>query len=211
MRKKRMQDAFFKNVSGVIHVGANIGQEIDQYENFNLDVVWVEPIPEVFEKLIKNLFNHPKQRAFKYLLTEVDDKEVEFKITNNGVSSSILDLGKHIEIWPDVHYEKSIFLKSTTLPTLLKRENIDIKKYQALVMDTQGSELLILKGAEDILKNFLYIKTEAPDFESYVGCCLIEDISTYLASFGFREISRTKFAQSKEGGSYYDVVYERNL
>lgn len=210
-RKKKIQDSFLKNVSGVIHVGANIGQEINQYENFNLDVVWVEPIPDVFERLMENLIAHPKQKAFKYLLTEADDKEVEFKITNNGVSSSILDLGKHLEIWPDVHYEKSIFLKSISLPTFIKREKIDIKKYQALVMDTQGSELLILKGSGTLLENFRYIKTEAPDFESYVGCCLIEEISTYLAKFKFKEISRTKFAQSKEGGCYYDVVYERNF
>ena len=41
--------------------------------------------------------------------------------------------------------------------------------WDALVMDTQEPELLILKGAEPMLSQFKYIKTEAADFESYVG------------------------------------------
>jgi hypothetical protein len=59
---------------------------------------------------------------------------------------------------------------------LIQIENIEIKKYQGLVLDTQGSELLILKGAEKILRNFSYIKVEAADFNAYEGCCQIDEL-----------------------------------
>ncbi len=77
-----------------------------------------------------------------------------------------MDLKQHKDIWPHVHYTAAIPLTGTTLTALLEREKIDLSNYQALILDTQGSELLVLKGAVAILKNFKYIKTEVADFES---------------------------------------------
>jgi hypothetical protein len=116
----------------------------------------------------------------------------------------------HKEVWPDVAYAKTITLRSTTLATLLSSQGIDPAEYGALVMDTQGSELLVLKGAEPILKNFRYIKTEVADFEAYQGCCQLTDLDVLLTSHGFREISRRAFAKRAAGGNYYDVTYQRH-
>ena len=207
---KKNPNFFFKKISGVIHIGANTGQERKEYEKYSLAVIWVEPIPEVFEELKKNIISYPNQKAFKYLLTDVDDQEIELKIANNnGLSSSIFNFGLHTHIWPNINYVKSIQLKSSTLTSLVKSEKIDLQKYQALVIDTQGSELLILKGASEILKKFNYIVAEAADFESYVGCCLLKDLSNFLNGFGFKEVVRTKFAHHSKAGNYYDVVYEK--
>jgi FkbM family methyltransferase len=203
-------DVFLKHVIGVIHIGANEGQERKQYEKLGLQVVWVEPIPEIFSKLQSNIAEFPRQKAFQYLLTDEDGKEYEFNISsNNGASSSILELGLHPDIWPDVKYVRKLVLHSSTLPQMIEDENIDISRYQALVLDTQGSELLILKGAENLLSSFRSVKTEVPDFEAYKGCCVLTDLTSYPSRFGFREVRRTKFAERKAGGSYYDVVYRR--
>ena len=45
--------SFLNNVSGVIHVGANSGQERYEYNLYSLDVIWIEPIPKIFNKLKK--------------------------------------------------------------------------------------------------------------------------------------------------------------
>lgn len=204
-------DVFLNNVTGVIHVGANSGQERKKYDRHGLSVVWVEPIPAVFASLQENIRKFPRQRAYRYLLTDREGQSHELKIANNGgASSSILDMALHKDIWPDIHYIKSITLTSATLSAMIVRERIEMHDYQALVMDTQGSELLVLKGAENLLAKFRYIKTEAPDFEAYAGCCLVSDLSAYLAGFGFREIQRTQFAGRQAGGSYFDIVYERS-
>jgi FkbM family methyltransferase len=207
---KRDPDRFLRKVSGVIHVGATTGQERNLYANYGLRVIWIEPIPEVFEKLKENVADFSAQRAVKCLVTDQDNMEYPFHIANNnGHSSSILDLNLHKDIWPQVDYEKTIMMKSKTLSSLLEQENIDCSDYDALIMDTQGSELLVLKGAAPILENFLYIKTEVPDFESYTDCCQLSDIASFLARHGYREFSRHKFAKHPNGGSYYDVVFKR--
>lgn len=203
-------DRFFWSVSGVIHVGANVGQERYLYESFGLRVLWIEPIPAIFKTLQENISDFRKQRAVQALVTDRDDERYQFHLSNNdGESSSILDLKQHKDIWPEVNYIGTIPLASTTLTTLLQREQIDPSHYQALIMDTQGSELLVLQGAVPLLQHFEYIKTEVPDFESYAGCCQLADIEAFMTRHGFREFSRLTFANRAEGGSYYDVTYKR--
>lgn len=201
-------DLFLRGVTGLIHVGANIGQERDKYAEHGLRVLWVEPVPEVFRALTANLVAYPNQIACQYLVTDQDEEEYAFNVANNnGESSSILDIKHHRDIWPEIDYERKIILRSVTLPTLIRRESIDLAAYQALVLDTQGAELLVLRGAAEILGNFRYVKLEVADFESYEGCCQLHEVDRFLALHGFRQRSRHKFAQRAAGGSYYDVIY----
>lgn len=204
-------DQFMKQVPGVIHVGANNGGERDAYAKYGLRVIWIEPDPEVFEILQKNIRGYVGQKAFQYLVTDQDDSEYEFHIANNnGASSSILDLKLHLELCPDIVYERTIKLRSATLTSLLMKESVRASDYPALVMDTQGSELLVLKGAKEILSSFQFIKIEVADFESYKGCCQLKDIDLFMKHNGFKEICRSKFAEHSGGGSYYDILYKRD-
>jgi len=209
---RRDPNRFLRRVHGVIHVGANTGQERHLYEKHGLRVLWIEPIPEIFEKLKANLAAFPPQRALQGLVTDQDGADYSFHVSNNdGLSSSLLDFNQHKDIWPDVTFEKTITLRSHTLSSLLEQERIDPADYDALVMDTQGSELLVLQGAAPLLKHFTYIKTEVPDFEAYAGCCRVADIAQFLERHGFKELSRFPFALHPHGGRYYDVVYQRQL
>jgi FkbM family methyltransferase len=202
-------ERFLGRVSGIIHVGANTGQEIKLYAKHRLSVVWIEPIPDIFEKLQMNLKEFPGQIAVKGLVTDLDNVEYQFHLaSNNGASSSILDLNLHKDIWPDVSFEKTITLYSKTLPSLLKANQIDPSGYDMLAIDTQGSELLVLKGAEPLLSQFKLIQTEVPDFEAYKGCCQLKDLQLFLSEHGFEEIYRNKFATHPGGGSYYDVTFQ---
>lgn len=199
-------------VTGVIHVGAHVGDERELYDEAGVGVVWVEPIPELYARLRENIRPYPRQRAVCHLVTDRDGAEYEFHVANNdGRSSSIFDLAQHRDIWPGVDFERTIRLTSLTLQTLVKREGIDLDDYPGLVLDTQGSELLVLKGAGELLRRFRFIQAEAADFESYAGGCRLSEIDSYLGRFGFRERSRDCFAQRAEGGHYYDVLYERNV
>lgn len=44
----RTENSFLSKGRGVIHVGANAGQERELYAAFGLHVIWIEPIPDVF-------------------------------------------------------------------------------------------------------------------------------------------------------------------
>jgi len=204
-------DSFLADVSGVVHVGANSGQESRQYEDFGLRVIWIEPIPEIFTELQEGIKDISNQQALQALVTDIDGKEYQFHISSNhGASSSILDLKLHKDIWPDVDYTSTISLNSIPLTSLFDRERINTADYQALIMDTQGSELLVLQGSTSILNNFKYIKTEAPDFESYEGCCQLVDINAYMAKHGYKEFSRNLFASREAAGNYFDIVYKKH-
>jgi len=191
-------------------VGANTGQERFSYADHNLEVVWVEPIPKMFEQLRENLRQFPRQRPYRYLITDKDGQEYPFHISSNeGQSSSIFQLEKHKEMWPEIVYKDSMLLTSCTLTSFVREENLDLKAYDALVLDTQGSELLVLQGAIDILSSFRFIVVEVADFESYAGCCVLKDLDEFMTKFGFRTRERRAFKSVPGVGTYYDVTYER--
>jgi len=123
------KNRFLRKSVGVIHVGANTGQERELYEQYGVHVIWIEPIPEVFETLKTNLQTYPRQTAFQYLVTDQDGVEYEFHVSNNaGAASSILELRLH-NIWPEVSFEKTISLRSTTLESFLTRERVTLGDY----------------------------------------------------------------------------------
>jgi FkbM family methyltransferase len=202
--------SYLGRVTGVIHVGANSGQERELYAKYKLKVLWIEPLPNIFEQLCKNIRSFPDQTAVNHLITDKDGVEYIFHVAGNeGQSSSILELARHTEIWPDIHYVSELKLKSITLDSLLKNIGDANSSYQALVMDAQGSELLVLKGAAKSLSQFKFIRTEAADFESYTHCARVEDLTSYLIQYGFKLIRSDKFAESSKGGQYFDLLYRK--
>jgi FkbM family methyltransferase len=200
---------FLREVSGLVHVGAHHGQERRMYAKYDLDVLWIEAAPDIFEKLCENIAQYPSQIAANYLVTDRDNAEYVFHIANNyGESSSILELGDHKKIWPEVKFERDLKLRSITLDSLFLKLNESISDYQALVMDTQGSELLALKGATNSLQFLKFVKVEAWDFEAYVGCSKVDEVVDYLNERGFKLVHKYKFPQPvSDRGQCYDLLF----
>jgi FkbM family methyltransferase len=203
-------NAFLAQAGGVVHVGANLGQERDFYQKLGLRVIWIEPIQEIFAALVRNIAGYVKQKAICALVTDRDDVEYDFNLADNaGGSSSIFQFGQHPDIWPEIHYLGSRKLRSTTLTTLFHRVGLTPARYPALVMDVQGAELLVLKGAGELLNGFVFIQAEAADFDIYVGCAKLFDLKAFLEPQGFQEIIRAPFASRAGGGTCWDVVWKR--
>jgi len=201
-------DHYLRGVTGVVHVGANTGQERPIYRDHGLNVLWIEPLPDIFEKLQRNIELFPNQKAIRALLTDSNGQEYTFNIANNeGASSSIFELARHREIWPDVDYVSSTTMTSTTLDAILDQD--PAQQYDALVIDTQGSELLVLKGACRSLPRFTYIKTEAADFESYQSGTQVRELVSFLGGAGFRLVKSVRFAKSQKGGQYFELLFKK--
>jgi FkbM family methyltransferase len=206
----RAEHSYLRKIRGVIHIGANAGQERNLYDAFGLHVIWIEPIPDVFEALKINISGFPKQRAYNYLVTGEDGQTYKLHIADNsGASSSILDFSKHTEMYPEIAYKDVITITGARLGSILAAERTNIRQFAALVLDTQGSELEILKGAAGILPHFRFIKVEVPDFEAYKSCCQIGDLSAFMSSNDFGERSRHLIKHAPGVGSYFDIIYER--
>mgnify|MGYP001280368275 CR=1 FL=1 len=193
------------NLKGVIHIGANIAQEADLYETMSAKVIWIEAL---YNKELSNKINsYQNQFLINELVTDKDSQEYKFYISNNNQSSSsILKLKEHKELWPEVSYTKEVTLVSKKLDSIITENKINPEEYTTLILDTQGSELLILKGAKDYLKTCEQIVLEAPNFESYENCPQVKDFDNLLSTMGFKQVKKECFKKNKQK-EYYDILY----
>lgn len=195
------------NFKGVIHIGANMAQEADLYESMSAKVIWIEALHN--KELSNKVNSYQNQFLINELVTDKDSQEYKFYISNNNQSSSsILKLKEHKVVWPEVHYTKEVTLVSKKLDTIIKENEINAEDYTTLTLDTQGSELLILKGAEEYLKTCKEIILEAPNFESYENCPQVNDFDEFLSIRGFKQIEKQCFIKNKQK-EYYDILYKK--
>lgn len=181
----------YKKPTGVIHVGAHLLEEQEDYITQNLtNTIWIEANPEIATIAKQKLKN--SETLFTCLISDEDNKNFQFHITNNGQSSSILDLDLHKKHHPEVFVEKTINLKSKRLDTLFTENNVDISKYNFLNLDIQGVELLALKSLGSYIENFKYIYTEVNFNFVYKNCTLIKEIDNFLEKFNFKRIETYK-------------------
>lgn len=203
-------EGFLAAAQGIIHIGANRGQEADFYATKGLPVIWIEPIPEVYKQLQSKIAPFLNQTAICALITDSDDKTYQFKIaSNNGASSSIFQFKDHETLYPNIHYTDSMEIRGIKLDTLIEKEKIEISLYDTLIMDTQGSELLVLKGAEKTLQSIRYIKLEVADFESYSDGVTLDEIEDFFKQTDFKKSKQIKTDGLRKIGYYYEILFER--
>jgi len=191
-------------IKGVFHVGASHGEEMQSYlDNDINNQIWIEAIPEIYEKLKLNISGHSNIKAINECVSDKEDELVEFKITNNvGQSSSFLDLKIHKDVHPDVHVVETIELRTITISKIIEKYKIDMKMCNFLNMDIQGTELLALKGMKDYLNDIDYAYLEVNTKELYANCALLSEIDSYMLTFGFKRIE-TKMTDCFWGDALY--------
>ena len=205
-------DRFLSDVPGLIHVGANTGQERDLYASKGLWVLWVEALPDVHAILEANIASYARQSSIQALVTDVPGQRYAFHVASNGgASSSLYEFSLGRDIWPEIEFPKDVELVSTTLDRIVAKARIKLSNVGALVLDTQGSELLVLKGAERLLDRVRYVKTEAADFESYAGGATVAELTGHLTERGFSLQAREVFAERAAGGNYFELLFERRV
>ncbi len=171
--------------SGILHCGSSTAQERFIYAELGIpEVIWIEAIPEVFEVAKENLKPFHNQIAINACLSNVDDEEVIFNISNNeSQSSSFLELGHHKIIHPEVHYIDSIVLNTIRLDSLFNLLERDMKHLNFANFDLQGAELLALQGLGKLINQFDYIYLEVNKCEVYKNCATIDQIDDFLSDF----------------------------
>jgi FkbM family methyltransferase len=187
---------------GVLHVGANVGEEAPVYDELGIkDVVWIEGNPDIIPKLIENTSKY-KHGVVLACIGDVEGEEVTFNISNNGSqSSSILELGTHKIAHPEVYYTESFKTKTRRLDVLFGE--IGIGEIDFINIDLQGAELKALRGMGDLLKQFKWAYLEVNKAELYKGCALVEDIDMYLLGFGFKRVETRWCGNTGWGDALY--------
>lgn len=168
---------------GILHLGSNIGQEAEAYEELKIPiVVWVEAIPSVFDQLKKNVEKYPNHICINACVSDRDYEEVTFNISNNdSQSSSFLELEFHKIAHPEVYYVEQIKMQTRRADSLFTLPGGN----WLLNADLQGAELLAFKGLGHLIDNIQWIYTEVNKVETYANCPVIEEIDAYLKQFQF--------------------------
>lgn len=193
------------NPNGVLHLGASTGQEADTYYNHGVkEVIWVEANGEVFERLQDHVKDIPGTVCIQACVSD-RYSETYFNVSNNdSQSSSLLDLGHHSVIHPEVHYVDKIPVKTFRVDDLLKDFKIDGEWF--LNADLQGAELMALKGMGDLLNKFKWAYLEVNKKETYVGCPHIDAVDEYLKEFGFERVETGDWVAD----TWTDALYIKN-
>jgi FkbM family methyltransferase len=169
----------------VLHVGAYLGEEYPLYKNLGANVVyWVEANKELARDLksVEHVLKDPSNKIFCEVVGERDGDTVTFHTSNNNQSSSILELGEHSSLFPDVVYTGAEERQTKTISSILAE--VGNPQIDFLNLDIQGAELLALKGFKE-LTSVQFIYTEINSREVYKGCALVDQIDEYLAPLGF--------------------------
>lgn len=188
-------------IEGALHVGAHECEEIDFYGMLGLkhtDIIWIEAITEK----VNQMKSRGIPNIYEAVISDKDDKLVDFCRTNNDQSSSILPLGTHAEHYKHIYVTERTQKKTVTLDTFFAKENIDYTKMHIWNFDIQGAELQALRGAELALPFAKAIYLEVNVEEVYKGCALMSEIDTFLGERGFERV-RTELVREGWGDALY--------
>ena len=190
---------------GIIHVGGHFAEEIDEYyKNGVQRTIWVEANPEAFDILKNKVSNYPNAIALNECVSNKDGEQIGFHISNNGQSSSILELSYHKIAHPDVHYTKTLLCTTKTIDTIFAELTIPNKlEYTFLNADIQGAELMMLQGGTKLLDQLNCLYLEVNDREVYKDCGLIGELDNFLNPFGFIRMQTEMYHNTGWGDAVY--------
>lgn len=188
------------SVTGVIHVGGHIGQEMETYKKNNVgNLIVFEPQKVPFQKLtdVVNSIGFDNITLINKALGN-SCATVEMTCNDDGLCSSILNPKHVLEQYPNIIFDRKETVEMVTMDSVIGENH----NYNFLNMDTQGYELEVLKGAKNTLKTIDFVYTEVNNTEVYENNALIEDIDNFL-----KEYNMVRVETDWMGGTWGDAFY----
>lgn len=188
------------NVTGVIHVGGHIGQEMETYKKNNVEnLIVFEPQKVPFQKLtdVVNSIGFDNINLINKALGS-SCATVEMTCNDDGLCSSILNPKHVLEQYPNIIFDRKETVEMVTMDSVIGKNY----SYNFLNMDTQGYELEVLKGAKNTLKTIDCVYTEVNNTEVYENNALIEDIDYFLKGYDMVRVETDWM-----GGTWGDAFY----
>jgi len=203
MVEKFLKEYLSDDRLNLVDVGAKGGTfELPRLAPF-INCFGFEPNPSEFE-VIQNLKKNrgsaqPNYFNQKYLNVALSNEvgKSYLNITNQPSLSSLLKVDwdtfdqhyrfmKRYHKWKtDLSHQREVMVETTTMDLLCPE--LGLARVDYLKLDTQGTELQILEGAQNLLggSNIGVIKCEVAFIPVYKGQCLFSDIDQFLRDHGF--------------------------
>lgn len=182
------------DITGVVHVGTNWGEEIEYYLAMGIPkVVGFEPLLSAFSACCNRYYEEIEAGKLAMFQIALGSKKARKRIKEIITASG--DTGG------------SSFLKEDLAPLYATHPTLKIKKQPAdicrfdwlfpiglplcncLVVDVQGMELDVLVGMGKLIKDFDCLNIECSRVPAYEGEAAAAEVVQYLHQFGFVPIT----------------------
>ncbi len=184
------------NPKQIIHVGADKGQDRAEYIKLGCkEIIWCEADPRNVAYLQDRF---PEDTIISGAIWSDDLEVLNFYQFNQSAQNSAV-----APISPNEENSFGVIsVKAHKIDTVLAAKQIT--KRSLLVIDVQGAELEVLKGAQKLLRNIAFVVIEiALKSQGYAETPSQESINLALAAHGFKpSISRIS-----HDGSYKDQLF----
>ena len=200
MRLEEVKDLILEP-NYILDVGAHTGQFYRWAKNvWPWSVVWMIEANEVHERTLKNMTIGTDDA---YLIATLGDEErdVTFYTRSDKPHTEGASYYKENAYWDIPQLVMKIPKK------LQKLDNIftDDTTFEVIKMDTQGSELDIMKGGKNLCKRASIIILEVSLVDLNEGAPIYDEVAVFMEDFGFEE--RMSIGEHYEG----DEIIQRDL
>jgi FkbM family methyltransferase len=151
-----------------------------------------EPQAEPLAALERLAEQDSRIKVFPFAVSDTDGVASFNVASNNGESSSLLKLGSHRELFPEVTMRAIIEVPTRRLDSVLAEHGLETP--DVMIVDVQGAEYLVLKSFSSVVLDGLrLIYTEVSTEALYESAGLLSDVEALLSSrfvnLGFAPIS----------------------
>ena len=193
------------NPKKILDIGANIGEFYDICKSIWGDSeIYLVEANKNCETILKSKSNN----IFIEVLGDKDNDEVIFYMTTENT----LCTGNSLYLEKTKHYSEDKLIKEKRLTKTINNLFKDIE-FDLIKIDTQGSELDILKGASKILNNTKFIIIETSIKEYNIGAPLENEVIRYMESIGFDGYDELEVHAWPVNGGPFNIgeIFQRDL
>jgi FkbM family methyltransferase len=185
-----------------LDIGANIGNYSKMIKEIwsEVDVFMVEANPHN-EQFLKNT-------GYDYIISLLSDKisVYDFYLNKTDINSTGCSIYREDTLYFSDENLDVIKLTSNTLDNLFEDQQFDLIK-----IDTQGSEIDILKGGLNLISKSQYIIIEASLINYNIDAPLINDVLNFMISNNYMMIDVIELHYLNKTLSQIDILFKRKI
>lgn len=174
----------------IVHVGADTGQELAAYAAAGAErILWIEPRRDAMAQLQKHCKQYPSiHHSFANVAIGQNPGFKTMHIASNGEASSLLTPKVHLQMHQHISFSETRQVEVATLNHAIDNAGFRHIPIDLLNLDTQGTELNVLRSGSLVLPLVQSVYSEVNITELYSGCSRLPALSSWLASLGFTQL-----------------------
>lgn len=167
------------NITGLVHIGANDGYEIEYYLKMGIKpVLAFEPLDSARKIAFAKYRDNPDVSIVDYALGNIDGQAQFHVEAGDGKGSSLL--------WKKEGVAPARRIVTVhRWSTLIGLGRLTTYWTNCCVIDVQGAELDVLRGMDEHVKDFDFLSVECSLFPIYKGEADVHEVVRYLERMGF--------------------------